>query len=290
MPISLTNVQQTEFDTLVKAAYQSEGGLIQRNTVQRRDAVIGRYYDFRKVGYVTSVMQAYQDTVTPQDPNYSQVTCPINKFVTPTLVDEIQELTVNFDARAQQAKIIGFAMMRRSDQIIIDSLSASGTSNSIAADFSTTGTNSNLTYNKMREIARIFDYYAVPPKMRHLAIAASQASTLLDQIQFTNNLYSNAAMNAINNGTLDGSFSMGMNIHVIPFMNEGGLPISGNIRTCFAWHTNSMGMAFGKNMQTEINYVPQNTSWLINGVFSAGGVAIDPVGIINILCDETVTT
>ncbi len=81
---------------------------------------------------------------------------------------------------------------------------------------------------------------------------------------------------------------LGFNVIVIPQMTEGGLPKSGNIRTALAWHKMAAGMGIGKNFRTEINYIPQNTSWLINGVFSAGAVVIDNRGVMAIDCDESV--
>lgn len=81
---------------------------------------------------------------------------------------------------------------------------------------------------------------------------------------------------------------LGFNLIVIPQMTEGGLPLTGNIQTALAWHKMSTGMGIGKNFRTEINYIPQNTSWLINGVFSAGAVVIDNRGVLAIDNDISV--
>ncbi len=80
---------------------------------------------------------------------------------------------------------------------------------------------------------------------------------------------------------------LGFNVVVIPQMTEGGLQKVGNIRTALAWHKMSTGMGIGMNFRTEINYIPQNTSYLVNGVFSAGAVVIDNRGTLAIECDET---
>jgi hypothetical protein len=40
-------------------------------------------------------------------------------------------------------------------------------------------------------------------------------------------------------------------------------------------------------MRTEINYIAEKTSWLVNEVFSAGAIAIDAEGIVQITCRET---
>ena len=47
-----------------------------------------------------------------------------------------------------------------------------------------------------------------------------------------------------------------------------------------------IGLAVGINMRTEVNYVPVKTSWLANGIFSAGSVAIDADGIVELTTTE----
>ena len=54
----------------------------------------------------------------------------------------------------------------------------------------------------------------------------------------------------------------------------------------YAFHRSAVGLAIGINMKTEINYIPQKTSWLTNGVMKAGSVAIDETGIVKIKCTE----
>jgi hypothetical protein len=45
-------------------------------------------------------------------------------------------------------------------------------------------------------------------------------------------------------------------------------------------------MAVNMNQKTEINYVPEKTSFLVNSMFSAGSVSIDGDGIVEITCRE----
>ena len=46
-------------------------------------------------------------------------------------------------------------------------------------------------------------------------------------------------------------------------------------------------MAEGISPKTEINYVPEKTSFLVASMFSAGAVAIDDDGIVKITCRES---
>ena len=86
----------------------------------------------------------------------------------------------------------------------------------------------------------------------------------------------------------DGEIShwVGFDFIEVEERDEGGLPKSANDRTNFAYHKASTGLAVGINMRTEVNYVPVKTSYLANGVFSAGSTAIDAEGIVEVTTTE----
>ena len=80
---------------------------------------------------------------------------------------------------------------------------------------------------------------------------------------------------------------MGMKFIVLGDRDEGGLPLSTNDRSVFAFHRSAIGMAENMAQKTEINYVPEKTSFLVNSMFSAGAVSIDDEGIVKVTCDES---
>lgn len=276
MSISLTNVQQIEFDSLVKAIYRSRGFLL-RDTIRMKQDVIGATVEFRKVDQVIAVPTGYLQAVSIQDPGYNKETATLQKYTAPTAVDEVQELTVNFDTKMENAMLVAQAMGRRSDQINIDAIAADPGSTQVDG-----GT--NFTYNKFTRVMEFFDDHAVPLEERFIAMSASNIRSLMSQDQFVSTFYT--SNNIIDRAKI--REYLGFNVIVIPQMTEGGLPKTGNIRTALAWHKMAVGMGIGKNFRTEVNYVPQNTSWLINGVFSAGSVVIDNRGVMAIDCDESV--
>ncbi len=276
MSTSLTAVQQTEFDALVKAEYRSRGYLL-RDSVRLKRDVIGRTESFRKVGQVIANETGYMQSVTIQDPGYSKADATLRKYTAATAVDSVQELTVNFDARMENAMLVADAMGRRSDQILIDAFDADP-GDSIANG----GT--NFTYAKFREMMEFFEDNAVPLPERFVAMSASNLRSLLAEEQFINADYT---LNRILDNPEMARQFLGFNLKVIPAMTEGGLPLAGNIRSAFAWHKMSTGMAIGHDFRTEIHYLPRETSWLINGIFSAGSVVIDNRGVLEIDCDES---
>ncbi len=276
MSQSLTAVQQTDFDELVKAEYRSKGFLL-RDSIRTKNDVIGSSVEFRKVDQVISVPTAYLAAVTIQDPDYTKVICNIQKYTTPTAVDTVQELTVNFDAKMENAMLVGQGMGRRSDQIIIDAIFADPGQTIVDG-----GT--NFDYLKFTQIYEFFENNAVPKGERWLALSASNVRSLMQDDQFVSTFYTE-------NRILDRGYFLdylGINVVTIPQMTEGGLPKTGDIRTALAWHKMSSGMAIGHDFRTEINYLPDRTSWLVNGIFSAGAKVIDNRGVIAIECDESV--
>jgi hypothetical protein len=279
MSLSLSNVEQTLFDAEVKKAYQSRGFIL-RDYVRMRDNVEGNFVSFRKVGYVTAEQYSFQSQVVYQDPNFTKVNVTLNPYRAPTLVDDVERFLYNFDERQEDAMLIAMALGRRSDQLIIDALDSSATANTIAAG------GAGLTFEKVREVVEFFDNLAIPPEQRCIAISAAGQSDLLAEEEFTSSLFLN--LDAIKNGGLNGNFAMGMMWKVIPTMTEGGLPLAGDIRSCFAWHKLSMGMGVGRNFSTMIERVPQLDSHQILGKMFANAVAVDAVGIVKIDIDESV--
>lgn len=277
MSISLSNVEQTLFDAEVKKAYQSMGFIL-RDYVRMRNNVDDSIVSWRKVGYVVAEQYGFQQAVVYQDPNYNKVNVTLEPYRAATLVDDVERFLVNFDERQEDAQLLAMALGRRSDQLIIDALAASGTSNVIAEG----GT--GLTFAKVRQVVEYFDNLAVPNQHRCIAISAAAQSDLLAEDQFTNSLYLN--LDAIKNGGLNGNYAMGMMWKVIPTMVEGGLPKTGDERTCFAWHKMAMGMGVGRNFSTQIERVPHLDSWQILGKIFANAVAVDNVGIVQIGVDE----
>ena len=60
----------------------------------------------------------------------------------------------------------------------------------------------------------------------------------------------------------------------------------GKGRVCMEISAFLFEMLEGMGIKTEINYVPEKTSFLVNSMFSAGAVAIDDEGIVKITCEE----
>lgn len=300
---SLTNVEQVEFDSLVKVEYRS-GGFKLRPTVRLRTDFIGGVCEFRKVGFLTANQIGFGVVVDPKDPNFQAIRVNLIKYAASCYIDNIQDLTVNFDTKRESAMLVANAIGRRSDQLILDAMNAGNSQQPViyatakddAAGNPIPGSR-NMTYAKLRNLLEYFDKNAVPVGERFLALSGNNLRNLLDSDQIISRFYT--SNDVVVDGSLNYKELLGMQVVTIPEMEEGGLPVevsdgtngesnqNHNIRTCYAWHRMALGMAIGQDMRTEISYVPQMTSWLVNGLFYAGAGLVDNRGFYVVRCDET---
>lgn len=280
MAVSISNAFVTLFDTEVKQAYQADAVL--RNTVRLRTGVTASTHKFPKIGSGVAQVRVPQTDVTPLNVTYSQATVTLGDWIAAEYSDIFNQAKVNFDERSELVQVVSKAIGRRADQIILDALAASSTSLTVSNDIG--GTDSNLNVAKLREAQRLMNAGNVPMEDRFLVIHASNLSNLLSETAVTSSDFN--TVKALVQGELD-TF-LGFKFITLGDRTEGGLAGggSGADRTVYAYHKSSVGMAEGMGVRSEINYIPEKTSWLVSSMFSAGAVAIDAGGIVAISCRE----
>jgi len=278
MAINLSTAFVTLFDAEVKQAYQGQAQL--RPAVRVRSGVEGSTYKFPKIGKGVAQVRIPQTDVTPLNVTYGSVTATLSDYIAAEYSDIFMQAKVNFDERAELVKVVSGAIGRRQDQLIIDALVASSTSNTVAS--SVGGANTNLNLDKLLAAKKALDAKNVPMDNRHIFIHANNLSGLLGETKVTSSDFN--SIKALVNGELN-TF-LGFNFHTIGDRDEGGLPLSSGDRKVYAFHRDALGMAEGIAPKTEINYIPEKTSFLVSSMFSAGAVAIDAEGIVEITCDE----
>jgi hypothetical protein len=280
MAISISNAFVTLFDAEVKQAYQADTVL--RNTVRLRSGVQGATHKFPKIGAGVATVRVPQTDVTPLNVEYTQATVTLSDYIAAEYSDIFNQAKVNFDERQELVQVVGKAIGRRADQLVIDSLAASGTGLTVSHDIG--GTESNLNVAKLREAKRLLDAGNVPMQDRFILIHASSLSNLLSETAVTSSDFN--TVKALVQGDIN-TF-LGFNFVTIGDRSEGGLAGGGPgvDRNVYAWHKSAVGMAEGMGIRSEINYIPEKTSWLVASMLSAGAVAIDAGGIVSIECRE----
>ena len=280
MSKNLSAVASTQFDDMVKHAFQVAGKL--RNYVTIRNNVVGDTYKFRSMGkgLATQRTAPSSDTI-PMDIAHSLITCTLTNWDADEYTDIFDAKEVNFDEVNELAFTISSALGRRLDQIIIDSaINAGSYAGTVGTDIGGVGTGMNMA--KLRKAKRYLDDQGVPMDGRVMLISAAGLESLLGETPVTSSDYN--SVKALVNGEID-SF-VGFKFETIETRTEGGLPIAGAVRDGFAFHKDAIGLAIGMDISTKIDWIAQKKSWLSAGQMKAGGVARDVLGIVKVQSTE----
>ena len=283
MAQSITNAFVTLFDAEVKQAFQAESVL--RGAVRLRSGVSSNTYKFPKLGKGSATVRIPQTDVTPLNVTYSQVTATMSDYNAAEYSDIFHQAKVNFDERSELVQVVSKAIGRRLDQLIIDALSGASSPNTVANTVVTSGSAaaSNLNVGKLIAAKKAMDAKNVPLDDRHILIHANSLAGLLGDERAISGDY--ASIKGLVSGELN-SF-LGFKFITIGDRDEGGLSVDGSSdRKVYAFHRSAIGMAENMAQKTEINYVPEKTSFLVNSMFSAGSIAIDDEGITEVTCRE----
>ena len=272
----------TQFDVMVKQDFQGLQSLA--GVCRERMDIEGSTHKFPKLAKGAATPRVPQTDVTPINAAYSQVSLTLEDWNAAEYSDIFNQQKVNFDDVKELSQVIGNAIGRRIDQMKIAALDAASSSLTVAKTVVTSGSAaaSNLNVGKIIEAARLLDAKSVPMEDRVFVAHANSKAGLLADERAVSADYQSAR--ALATGAID-SF-MGFKFIFLGDRDEGGLTLSTNDRQCFAFHKSALGYAQGL-LKTEINYVPEKTSFLVNSCLAANSVAIDAEGIVEITCDES---
>ena len=277
MAVAISNAFVQMFDAEVKQAYQGARSLA--GVIRERTNVEGSQIKFPKIGKGVATVRVPQTNVTPLAVSYSQVTATMSDFIAAEYSDIFNQQKVNFDERRELVEVVSCAIGRRMDQLVIDALNAASSPSTVATSVGGAGTNMNLA--KLLAAKKALDTKNVPAEGRCMVIHANGLSALLDETELTSSDFS--TIKSLSTGEID-TF-LGFKFITLGDRDEGGLPLP-STRTCFAFHRDAIGMGIGMGQRSEINYVPEKTSFLVSSMFSAGAIAIDDEGIVKISATE----
>ena len=257
MSIGLSPAYVTLFDAEVKQAYQGKAALVEA-TRQRR-GVEGNLVKFPKVGKGVATLRVPQTDVVPLNTDFSQVTATMQDWNAAEYSDIFMQQKVNFEERSELVQVVANAIGRRQDQLILDALLAGKGSTVVHGS-------TNLTVAKLRDAKKTMDTNNVPAEDRHMIIHANNLANLLSETAVTSADFN--TVRALVSGEVE-TF-LGFKFHTLGDRTEGGISIDGSsIRSCLAFHKTAIGYGEGIQPKTEINYVPENTSHLVNAMLSA---------------------
>ena len=276
MSINLSAVAVTEFDSMVKHAYANAGLL--KNAVTLRNNVVGDTYKFRRMGKGLANQKASSADVTPMNVGHEFKTATLANWNAPEFTDIFDAQDVNFDEKQELASTIAGALGRRCDQLVIDAMDAS---TPLTTAVPAGGT--NLTIAKVNSAQVELRDQGVPNTELFAVIEAGGLGGLLNDEKATSGDYQ--AIKALVSGEIN--TLVGFQFIILETRAEGGLTEAANVVDSWFFQRPSVGLAVGIDMKTEINYVPEKTSWLTNGMLKAGSVVRDEGGLVKVQYDKT---
>lgn len=276
MSVNLSPVAVTEFDSMVKHAYQNASLL--RNAVTVRNNVVGDTYKFRAMGKGTAAARGTTSTdVSPMNVAHSLVTATLANYVAPEYTDIFDAAEVNFDEKQELAQTIAGALGRRLDDIVISAMDD-------ATPGATVGTGGTaLAADDLIDAKVELVKAGVGSNDLYVAISGAGLAGLLADDKVSNADYQN--VKALVNGEVN-TFA-GFNVVVIEDRTVGGLTTNSDVTAGYAFAKDAIGLAIGVDNKTTIDYVPEKVSFLCNGMLKAGAAVRDTAGLIQINYDAT---
>jgi len=272
------------FEAEVHQAYQGAAQLT--GAARTRTGVVGSTVNFPKVGKGQASVRTPATDVVPLNTSFSSVACTLTDYYASEYSDIFLQQKINFDERRELAQVVGSAIGRRQDQILLDALAAASAGSTVANTVVTSGsaTASDLNMGKIIAAKKAMDAKNVPAEGRHFIIHANNLAGLLGDERAVSADFQ--TLRALVSGSI--TSMLGFQFHILGDRDEGGLSIdSSNDRTCFAFHQSAVGVAVGMPASTEINYIPEKTSFLVTGKLSMSSIAIDADGIVDVVCRES---
>ena len=135
----------TIFESEVHQAYQSEAKLA--GTVRTRTNVEGSTVKFPILAKGTASVRNPGTQVTPVGADFSSVTATMVDYSASEYSDIFNQAKVNFDERAELAEMLGKAIARREDQVVIDALINASAGSTVANTVVTSGSASASDLN-----------------------------------------------------------------------------------------------------------------------------------------------
>lgn len=276
MAQSLINVAIEQFaDDFDNIYQQSRPKLADTMMIER--GVIGKALHSSIAGeIILHDRGAFQSDVPPSDVPYTDVILVFENKTALVPSDIFAQAEVRANERMNLARTAVKSIARAEDQIRINALNA--TTTTVIPDAGT-----NLTVEKLRLAQNALDVENVPDEDRTFVMHANGKKALLESTEVTSTDFN--SVKALVNGQVD-TF-LGFRFVTFGNIREGGLPLTGNIRTNFAYHRDSMLEAFGvlsrvANPGVEVDFDVRSRSWLVIPSLRMGAKNILPEGVVKI--------
>lgn len=278
-PISAIAEQQ--FRDQYLALYQQHRMLA--GTLVEVHNVVGDAYKWPGTGSVDMIDRgAFNSEVTASQIDHTQVTTNFpgsaNK-VSRLVVGDDEQTLISPNERQRFALAQAGATGRQLDQFQIDAM------NTVTQEVIPAG-GTSLTIEKLAKArtTMIKNNSLLPGEIPNLLIHANELEAGLQLEKLTSSDF--MTVKNLMDGNIDSAFGFKWIIYGDSTLE--GLPITGGlVRSCFAWATNAMGMAFKMDPRVRVVWEERILAWQSTVQLVAASSVLQEPGVIKILCDET---
>ena len=271
MSVTIDQAFAKQFEREVHEAYQRQGSKL-RTTVRTKNGVRGSSTVFQTVGKGAASTKARHGMVPVMNVDFGSVEAQLADYYAGEWVDQLDELKSNIDERQVLANAGAFALGRKTDELVIDALSA--TTQSVG------GGSEGLTKEKVLNAFEMLGSGDVPDDgQRYGVIGWKQWSDLLNLQEFANAEF--VGPNELPWRGTQAKYWLGT-----LWVPHSGLPLDSNVRDCFWYHKSAIGHAIGQEVRTDITWHGERAAHFVSNSMSQGSALIDESGVIKLPCRE----
>lgn len=263
------------FEADVHTAFQRIGSKL-KSTVRNRNDVKGSTTTFQKVGRGIASAKVRNGDVPIMNLSHEPITVELKDYYAGDWVDSLDELKVNHDEKLVIANAGAYALGRKTDELIINSLEQQSDEINIDLHDETTG----LTKDKILNAFEILGSNDVPDDNERFAIVGwKQWSELMNIPEFSNSEY-------VGDSELPWNGTQVKRWLGTLWIPHSGLLEENGVRNCYWYHKTAIGHATCKDVITDITWHGDKAAYFINNMMSQGAGVIDKHGVVRIACAE----
>lgn len=271
-----------QYESEVHMAYQRKGSHL-RNFVRTSTKTPGLDITFQKLGKGVATSKTRHGNVVPMNAEHTNALVTLVDKYAPEYVDKLDLLKTNIDERRINAETGAWALGRFTDSQIVTVLDAATGFSSLQIGAVVSANRSALVVANMIElIARLTDRDVPSDGNIFAAVTPMVWAKMMTFQEFSNSQWVGPDALPFKTQMQAKYWAGALWTETSCLTRDSATKISKN----YAWHRTAIGHGIGADIATEINYVPEKVSWLINSMLSMGAVAIDDLGIERILIDE----
>lgn len=294
MSTQITTAFVEQYSANVQALVQQKGsklrGLVSSETIRGKNAF------FEQIGSVAAIKKMSRHSDTPQmDTPHKRRRLTTDTFHWADLIDNDDKVKLLIDPTSEYANAAAWAMGRAIDEVIVDAAfgtAYAGETGTEAVSFDSnmivdsSGTN-GFTFDKLREVKRLFDAKDVPTEGRIIVLTAYQLDDLLSETKVTSSDYASAK--ALVQGELD-TFMGFKFVQLNGKRGDGSLiiPKTSTSRHCLAFQTDGIKLGIGEDVVGKISERDdKNYATQVYYEMAIGAVRMQEEMVVKINCKES---